>query len=246
MTIVQCLIVAAGRGSRIAPLGDSKPLVPLLGIALIEWVIQGALIAGAETFTVVTGYNADRLEDFLASLSLRLAVPIVTVRNENWPLGNGFSVLQARSALEANPFALMMSDHLFTPSILRDLCAQPLSPGEVMLAVDKEIGGRDRIDIDDVTRVLVDDGSIVNIGKGIARYNAYDTGLFWCSPELFEAVDKCCTEGGESSISAVLRRCGRLARAFGIDGRFWMDIDNAHDLQRAEALLTSTPELVHQ
>jgi len=241
---VQCLIVAAGRGSRINPLGDSKPLVPLLGTALIEWVIRSALAAGADGFTVVTGYNAERVEVFLLGLSKQLEVPIATIRNEKWSLANGFSVLQARSVLQDEPFALMMSDHLFAPEILSDLCAQNLAAGEVMLAVDEEIGERDNIDLDDVTRVLVDEGSIAHIGKGIASYNAYDTGLFWCSPEFFSTVDTCCNEGGEGSISAVLRQCGRLARTFEIGGRFWMDIDNVGDLQRAEALLSKTPELV--
>jgi choline kinase len=226
-------------------LGDSKPLVPLLGTALIEWVIRSAVAAGAETFTVITGYNAERVEVFLAGLAEHLEVPIVTIRNEKWSLANGFSVLQARSALEGGPFALMMSDHLFAPEILSELCAQDLAAGEVMLAVDEQIEPRDIIDIDDVTRVLVDGGRIAGIGKGIANYNAYDTGLFWCSPEFFSAVDTCCNAGGEGSISAVLRQCGRAARTFEIGGRFWMDIDNACDLQRAEALLQSKPELVN-
>ena len=39
---MKCLIIAAGRGSRLLKKGDSKPLVPLLGLPLIERTILTA------------------------------------------------------------------------------------------------------------------------------------------------------------------------------------------------------------
>ncbi len=58
---MQGLIIAAGQGSRLRQQGDSKPLVPLLGIPLIERVIRAAREAGADAFYVVIGYQGDRL-----------------------------------------------------------------------------------------------------------------------------------------------------------------------------------------
>lgn len=58
---MQCLIIAAGQGRRLQPHGASKPLVPLLGVPLIERVIRAAREAGAEAFYVVVGYQGDRL-----------------------------------------------------------------------------------------------------------------------------------------------------------------------------------------
>ena len=51
----RCLILAAGRGSRLASLGAPKPLVHLLGVPLLERVILTAQRAGLNHFTVVTG-----------------------------------------------------------------------------------------------------------------------------------------------------------------------------------------------
>ena len=62
---MQCLILAAGQGRRLQHQGDSKPLVPLLGVPLIERVIRAAREAGAEAFYVVVGYQGDRLRTFL-------------------------------------------------------------------------------------------------------------------------------------------------------------------------------------
>ncbi|NQT54816.1 MAG: NTP transferase domain-containing protein [Desulfobacteraceae bacterium] len=58
---MNCLIIAAGKGSRLLQRGDSKPLVPLLGVPLIERAIRSAVDAGADDFRVVTGYQGERV-----------------------------------------------------------------------------------------------------------------------------------------------------------------------------------------
>ena len=48
--LMKCLIIAAGRGSRLSSRGDSKPLIPLLGVSLIERVILTAQKSGVADF----------------------------------------------------------------------------------------------------------------------------------------------------------------------------------------------------
>ncbi len=62
---VKCLILAAGDGGRMAQICDSKPLVPVAGLPLIERSIATAQQAGITEFYVVTGYKAERVEAFL-------------------------------------------------------------------------------------------------------------------------------------------------------------------------------------
>jgi 1L-myo-inositol 1-phosphate cytidylyltransferase len=47
---MKCLIIAAGKGSRLKQQGDSKPLIPILGLPLIERVIRTAMETGADDF----------------------------------------------------------------------------------------------------------------------------------------------------------------------------------------------------
>lgn len=54
----KCLVIAAGRGHRLASDGLPKPLFRLLGLPLIERAIVTGKRAGLEEFTVVTGYDA--------------------------------------------------------------------------------------------------------------------------------------------------------------------------------------------
>ncbi len=55
------------------------------------------------------------------------------------------------------------------------------------------------MDIDDVTKVLAEDSKIKAIGKKISNYNAYDTGIFLCSPVLFHAIEESFLSTGDSN-----------------------------------------------
>ena len=52
---MQCLILAAGEGSRLAPNGDLKPLFAVAGLPLLEHAVVSAYRAGATDIHVVTG-----------------------------------------------------------------------------------------------------------------------------------------------------------------------------------------------
>ena len=232
---MKCLIVAAGRGRRIASLGPSKPLVPLLGRPLIEWVLGRARQAGVRDFLVITGYNGDLLTRRLKEIAARLSVQVQTRVNDRWEEPNGLSVLAAAELLDG-PFVLLMADHLFDPAILSDLLRAPSGNGSVQLVVDYGLEENEFVDTEDVTRVLVQKGRILDIGKGIPRYNAYDTGIFLGNRSLFDALEENQRKGAEMSISAAMRLLGQRGRALGVDsgGRFWIDVDDEKALRKAE------------
>ena len=46
------------------------------------------------------------------------------------------------------------------------------------------------VDRDDATKVRTEDGVLREIGKGIGRYDAFETGCFLCSPALFPALER--------------------------------------------------------
>src|SRR5688572_26816158 len=111
---MDCLIIAAGEGSRLRSLAESKPLAEVAGRPLIEHVVRSAAEGGASGFTVVTGYRAEPLEAFLAALASSTGLAIAAVRNPDWRRPNGHSVLAAAGTI-GGEFLLAMSDHLFEP-----------------------------------------------------------------------------------------------------------------------------------
>jgi 1L-myo-inositol 1-phosphate cytidylyltransferase len=235
---MNCLIVAAGMGGRLRQRGQSKPLVPVNGVRLLERVITRARSAGVERFFVVSGYRGEEVRAALDVFSAREAIPIVHVSNDEWQRGNGVSVLKARPFLDG-PFLLSMCDHLVDPDILRDLIASTLEPDTVTLAVDFNVAGSIN-DLDDVTRVMCANGRIVHIGKVIREFNAIDTGVFFCTPVIFDALEVS-QAAGDDSISGAMNVLARedKARVFDIQGRLWLDVDDPATLDKAETLLNA-------
>ena len=234
---MKCLIIAAGKGHRLRIKGDSKPLVPLFGVPLIERVVRYALEAGADEIFVVTGYQGERIRVFLDRLAERLDVSVTHIVNEDWEKENGVSVLKARDYLR-EPFLLLMADHLFNPSIVRKLIEFPLADREIALGVDRNLSNP-LIDLKDVTRVKIEGGKIRDIGKNLEGYNGFDTGLFICTPAIFDALEKCAEATGDTSLSGAVRMLANdgLANAVDIDGQFWVDVDDPEAFERAEEAL---------
>jgi choline kinase len=234
---VKCLIIAAGRGRRLAGRAESKPLLEIAGRALIDRVVGAGLLVGIRDFVVVTGYAGDLVERHLDGLARAEGVSITAVRNDEWEKENGLSVFKARDLL-GDRFILSMSDHLFDPEILRDLIRQPVGDDETILAVDFDVRGNPHIDLDDVTMVLVEAGRIAAVGKGLVDHNAYDTGLFLGTPALFRALGES-QKRGDFTLSGGLRvlAAAGKARVMDIGGRYWIDVDDEKAMAKAEALL---------
>lgn len=230
-----CLILAAGKGSRLRRSGDCKPLVSILGVPLIERVIHTAASAGADEFYVVTGHLGDRVGHFLAALSRRIAIPITPLVNRDWEKDNGLSVLRAREVLH-EPFLLLMADHLFEAALARAVTTATLGTQAIVLAVDRDMQNP-FVDMEDVTRVKVEAGKICKIGKGLVDFNAFDTGIFYCTPELFEALEQTCRKG-DTTLSGAVQVLGAEGRAGAVSvSGFWIDVDDPAAYRLAEMAL---------
>jgi 1L-myo-inositol 1-phosphate cytidylyltransferase len=235
-----CVIIAAGRGSRLASRAPSKPLLEVGGQALIDRAVDAAVEAGARRFVVVTGYAGDEVERHLRAKAEADGLTIETVRNEEWEKENGLSVLKARPFAGAR-FLLIMADHIFDPALLEGLRRQALGEDEILLAVDRRTAGfHPFVDLDDVTRVRVEEGRIAAIGKNIPEYNAFDTGAFYCTPALFEALGKSQAKG-DFSLSGGIRALASSgkARTWDAGDLFWLDVDDDRAVAKAEAALAA-------
>jgi choline kinase len=233
---MKCLIIAAGKGSRLAARGDSKPLVELGGVPLIERVMLTVMEAGVKDFHIVTGYNGDKIRKRLTAFSRTHPATVDFIHNDQWERQNGISVLRGREKIR-EPFLLLMSDHLFDPAIVKELRSEGIDPGEVKLAVDKRIKNNPLVDIDDVTKVWEEDRRIMEIGKTIPRYNAFDTGIFLGTPALFDALEESINHGDSSLSGGILQMARKQkARVFDIGDRNWIDVDDDAAFARAEKL----------
>lgn len=242
---MKALIIAAGDGGRFRPLTNDTPkaLIPVLGLCLLERIILASKKAGIEDFVVVLGYKGEMIKDRFAS-GEQYGVKISYAENPCWRRGNGSSVLAAEDLLKQDEnFVLLMGDHLFDYRILKTLISEKLGKDECILCIDR---GRDNVvDFNDVTKVKAEDGYVKAIGKELGKedqfhkdFNAFDTGIFLCSPSIFDALEKVdknnrlnLTEGIKN-----LAEQGKM-RTLDVNGNFWLDLDTASDLTIAEKRL---------
>ena len=237
---MNCLILAAGHGSRIRPLAESKPLTPLAGTPLIEHVVTGAAAAGAGRFVLVTGHRGAEVEEWAAGAAGRLGLAIETARTPDWNRPNGWSLATGAERI-AGDYLLLMADHLFDPAIVRRLLRRCGGRAELTLAVDRDIASP-LIDLDDATRVaLAADGAILRIGKGLTPFDAVDTGIFLAGPSLRAAVLDDAAQGGGGSLSEAVQRLADRGAAATVDstGSWWIDVDDPRSHALAEAALAA-------
>jgi choline kinase len=230
----RALILAAGFGSRLDD-GRSipKPLRPVAGVPLIVRVIRALEEGGVRSIGIVVGHLADDLKrgldqfDYVADLSFYI--------NDEYQKPNGTSVLKARSFVEG-PTLLSMSDHLWSADLLASVASHPLGPRESALGVDYRID--QCFDLEDATKVLVQDGRIAEIGKTLEEYNALDTGLFLITPALVQALEA--VEGPEGcslsqGVEALAKRGDMYAADVGEAS--WIDVDTPQAHAEAERLI---------
>ena len=235
---MDALIIAAGFGSRLRELSDSKPLTPVAGITLLELGVRQAKAAGAARIVVVTGHKAAEIEAFLPQLAARAGLPVVAARVDDWSQPNGYSVM-AGAAQIAGDYLLMMSDHIFSAEILQRLAKQGSATRGVTLAVDYRVDSP-LVDPDDATWVKLDAAQrITAIGKTIPSYDAVDCGAFLATPELAAAIAAAIADGKSGSLSDGMQRLADSGRAATMDvgEAWWLDVDDprAHAIAEAEA-----------
>ncbi len=239
MNVKKALILAAGNGSRLHfPLHRvPKPLLSLAGVPLLRRVICGARQAGIQHFLIVVGKEGRTVRDYFAQHPVP-DVALQWIQNDEYEKANGVSALKARHRAR-EPFLLLMTDHIFQPETARALLGQTLLVGEVILGIDRKI--QKIFDLEDATKVRISQDRITNIGKELSEYDAVDTGMFLCSPGLFDALEASLTDDGNCSLSDGMRYLaerGRL-RAFDIQDALWCDVDTPEAARHAEKCLAN-------
>ena len=204
--------------------GVPKPLLRVAGREILYRTLVALRTLGInEVVIVVNADYRDEFEAFLATHGFRARL----VLNPEPERGNGYSLHLARDAVSGR-FLLLMGDHLYGTDLLRESLE-----GEG-LVVDPDPRYADR---DEATKVAIQDGRIVAIGKDLPDPDAYDTGCFVLDPAIFAVTGELVAEREAVELSDVVRRAGLPARP--LPGRFWTDVDTPADLRRARWLLIS-------
>jgi len=236
--VKKALIIAAGRGSRLDDLTDDvpKPLVKLCGMPLLDRIMHISGKEGIEEFYIVVGHKKEVLKEYYNTKKHKFK--ITWIDNDEWEKANGVSVLAAADYLKDDNFVLMMSDHIFEPDNISSLMKkeEELKKNGIILAVDSSFKDKAGIDLDDATKINIEDERVTAIGKELEEYTSLDTGMFLCSPELFKVLKRLYKKNGDCSLSDGNMELIKKGK-FGyheIGMNMWQDVDTKSDLKAAE------------
>lgn len=237
------VILAAGFGSRLAGADRPdalKPLTPVAGTPLIVRTLQSLKRAGCSRAVIVLGYKPDALRAGIES-AYEGPLELVFAINEEYELQNGVSVLAARPYVEPS-FVLTMADHVLGGGVMDTARQYEPPPGHAALLVDNKLDAI--FDMDDATKVYVEDGQVRTIGKDLACFNAVDTGVFVCTDGLMEALETVYQQQGDASLSDGVRHLAGMGRMHALDigDGFWQDVDTPAMRDHAAALLREQME----
>ena len=151
---MKAIILAAGKGTRMAPYTHDKPkcLLDIGGISILEHQINSIRDCGITEIVIVVGFRFERVEDFLRSYD-GLGVRINTLYNPFYQSTNSLvSLWIARSELDED-IVVMNGDDVYEMGVLDK--ALSVGNGEICLPVKK----RPRYEREDM-KVVVDDGGL--------------------------------------------------------------------------------------
>lgn len=228
----KAMLLAAGLGTRMRPLTDTmpKPLIPVLGVALIDRILDWFSGSGVNDIVVNSHYKAE----MLASHLKRRNAPAIRISHEPDLLETGGGIKKALPLLGQTPFFSANSDTLCIDGKKPALHRLSEAWGEHMDALlllhptEKAVGYDGKGDF-----FLLSDGRLRR--RTTENYAPFVfTGVQLLHPRLFDAAPE-----GAFSMNVLYNRGmgadGSLQRIYGLahDGD-WLHVGDPKGLKLAE------------
>lgn len=228
---MQAAVIAAGQGQRLREAGWllPKPLVPVAGRPLLEYVLRELAEAGARSVAVVLNEHGGAVEAYCRRFWPELAFAFVY---RNTP--SSMESLFALEPLLQQEFLLATADTLVAPGSVQAFCvaARRHANAAVVLGVTSFV--------DDEKPLWVsfeDDGRVVALGGHVQARQWVTAGLYYLHRRVFRFVPtaRAARLGALRDFLALLLRAGEAMYAVPI-GKC-IDVDRAEDLRVAAEFL---------
>lgn len=210
------VVLAAGLGTRMG--GKPKPLLRVGGREIIYRNMKLLEKNGIENFVVVVNnvYGKNIL-DFLKNEGFEFKCVV----NPEPERGNGYSLYLARELVDER-FVLVMGDHVYGEEFI-----------DKAVRAEGLVGDANPkfVDIEEATKVKVENGRAMRVGKDLNEFDCIDTGFFVLTPEIFDVAEQVVNEGDAISLSRIMEKA-RVPVTL-VSGNFWMDVDTEEELKRA-------------
>jgi len=232
---MKALILAAGLGSRLAPLTDNCPkaLVSVNGKPILVKQIDNLLDNGIRDITVVAGYKAEVLSKTVSHIFPEVNIII----NQDYSTTNNmYSAYLGCDSMGDDDFLMLNGDVFFDSSVIRTLCEH-----DSQNAIVTDIGSF----LEESMKVISRNGRLIKISKTISEIEAYGTSIdvykfsrqggkiFFDKCRMFIEEKQQLNLWSEVALNEILSDVEFVACP--LNGR-WVEIDNHYDLLKAKML----------
>jgi choline kinase len=238
---MKAVILAAGQGSRLLPLTETRPkcLVELSGRSLLQWQLEALAVAGVREAVVVTGFGAEQVDSMLES-GTPDGITVRTFYNPFYAQADNLATCWLVREELTGGTLILNGDTLLEPKIAEVLLAAP--PAPITVTVDR----KERYDSDDM-KVQVDGSRLLAIGKtlpdeivgaesiGFLRFDARGAALFREEVERTMRTPQGLKLWYLSAIHR-LAQAGADVRIASIEGLQWGEMDFPADVARNRAM----------
>ncbi len=242
---MKAVILAAGNGTRMRPLTNNKPkpLLPVAGKPIMEYMIAHLLGAGISDFAIVTGYLEDKIRDFVTSRFPSLSVTFIS--NKKHRITNtGYSLLLTRPYVEGSPFIKCDGDVVFELEVVKKLINSSVPNA---LCIDRTID----LAAEEVKVTTGRNGRVSEVSKkldpakaagesiGIERLSAESGAVLFKELARLMRDKKNYQEYYDDSYTTLVQN-GVPFYTVDITGLKWVEIDNLSDYAHAQLLFQKT------
>jgi MurNAc alpha-1-phosphate uridylyltransferase len=227
------MVLAAGLGTRMRPLTDTrpKPLVEVMGKALLDHMLDRLADAGVEMAVLNVHYLAEQIERHVATRKK----PRVVISDERGQiLGTGGGVVKALTQLGNAPFFHVNSDSIWiegvTPNLSRLASTFDAATMDALLLLAPTAGSVGYSGRGDFT--MAPDGMLTRRDERDVAPFVY-AGAAILTPAMFKDAPQ-----GEFSLTTLFDRAAAAGRLHGLrlDG-LWMHVGTPEAIAEAEAAI---------
>lgn len=240
--ILQAIVLAAGKGTRLNCKNIPKVMLPIAGIPMIDFCLDNLKKAGFSKPVVVVGFRAEKIKEHLND---KVVYAYQTKR-----LGTAHAVLAAEGKIPRNveDVLVVMGDDsaFYNPNNINDLIAlhRQKSPSITMLTVHKaEPKGLGRVIRDETQHVMgiVEEKLATPAQKKIKEINAacyvFKTSFLW--PALKKVKRNPTGEYFLTDLIEIANREGRRVIAHKISSAQWKGINTPEQLLTAHKAMVT-------
>ena len=239
--ITTALLLAAGMGSRLAPLTQSAPkcLTMVNETCILDRLIASLKSHGFKRLVVVTGHLEDSIRNFLEDRAGSLVIEYVFSPRYK-TTNNIYSLWMARNIIN-EPFVLIESDLVFDSSLLKEM----VYPDRIAVASIKPWLNGSTVTVNQSRRVdaFHSDTSETSPRTKYKTVNIYSFSLSsW--QQVVNVLNTYIRAGRVNDYYEVIFRemvsqKSLSLKAISFDGKPWYEIDTLEDLASAELLFPS-------